>query len=78
MAGLRQHDVAKSLGVSRSLISAFENNRRQPTLELTIELARTLGVTVDDLLSTVASTRAGRTVTVRTARREARKPQPLR
>jgi transcriptional regulator with XRE-family HTH domain len=69
MMDLRQDDVARSVGVSRSLISAFENETRRPTVEITVRLARTLGVPSDEMLGAVVSLRSGRSFNVRTAPR---------
>ncbi|EGL19300.1 MULTISPECIES: helix-turn-helix transcriptional regulator [Paenibacillus] len=46
---LSQEDLAKACGVSRQTINAIENNKYDPSLQLAFHLARTLGVTVDDL-----------------------------
>ena len=48
-AGLRQEDLARKLGVSRQTIIAIENNKYDPTLALAIQLARLLGLHVDEL-----------------------------
>ena len=47
--GLRQEDLADSLGVSRQTIIAIENNKYNPTLELAMKLARYLNTTVEEL-----------------------------
>ena len=47
--GLRQEDLADSLGVSRKTIIAIENNKYNPTLELAMKLARYLNTTVEEL-----------------------------
>ncbi|MCY9593562.1 helix-turn-helix transcriptional regulator [Paenibacillus chitinolyticus] len=46
---LSQEDLAKACGVSRQTINAIENNKYDPSLQLAFHLARTLGVTVDEL-----------------------------
>jgi transcriptional regulator with XRE-family HTH domain len=69
---LSQDDVAASVGVSRSLISAFENERRTPTVEVATRLAQTLGIPRDELLGAVVSSRVGRSVDVAEAPREVR------
>lgn len=38
--GLRQEDVAKKLGVTRQTINAIENDKYNPTLELSMKLAK--------------------------------------
>ena len=47
--GMRQEDLARSLGVSRQPINAIENNKYNPTLELAMRLARFLNTTVEEL-----------------------------
>ena len=47
--GMRQEDLARSLGVSRQTINAIENNKYNPTLELAMRLARFLNSTVEEL-----------------------------
>lgn len=47
--GLRQEDLAETLGVSRQTIIAIENNKYNPTLELAMKLARYLNTTVEEL-----------------------------
>lgn len=47
--GMRQEDLARSLGVSRQTINAIENNKYNPTLELAMMLARFLNTTVEEL-----------------------------
>ncbi|WP_439876962.1 helix-turn-helix transcriptional regulator (plasmid) [Bacillus mycoides] len=44
-----QEDLAKLCHVSRQTINAIENNKYDPTLELAFNLAKSLGVTVDQL-----------------------------
>ncbi|ANN35370.1 transcriptional regulator (plasmid) [Bacillus thuringiensis LM1212] len=46
---LSQEDLAKLCRVSRQTINAIENNKYDPTLELAFNLAKSLGVTVDQL-----------------------------
>ncbi len=47
--GLRQEDVAVTLGVTRQTINAIENNKYNPTLELAMRLAKFLDVPVEEL-----------------------------
>ncbi|MGE6348728.1 helix-turn-helix transcriptional regulator [Bacillus mycoides] len=46
---LSQDDLAKLCHVSRQTITAIENNKYDPTLELAFNLAKSLGVTFDQL-----------------------------
>lgn len=47
--GMRQEDLADSLGVTRQTINAIENNKYNPTLELAMHLAKYLHTTVEEL-----------------------------
>ena len=47
--GVRQEDIANTLGVTRQTINAIENEKYSPTLELAMKLARLLNTTVDEL-----------------------------
>ena len=47
--GLRQEDIATTLGVTRQTINAIENEKYNPTLELAMKLAKLLNTTVDEL-----------------------------
>ena len=49
--GLRQEDLAVSLGVSRQTIIVVENNKYDPTLGLAMRLARRLDTTVEELFT---------------------------
>jgi DNA-binding XRE family transcriptional regulator len=40
---LTQEDVARLLGVSKQVLSAYENNRKLPSIKKTIEIAEKLG-----------------------------------
>ncbi|MHB1132815.1 MAG: helix-turn-helix transcriptional regulator [Chloroflexota bacterium] len=51
MQSLTQEALADIVMVSRQTINAIENNKYNPTLPLAMRLARTLGVSVDDLFS---------------------------
>ncbi|MHC5375824.1 helix-turn-helix transcriptional regulator [Enterococcus sp. LJL120] len=46
---LSQEELAKKCNVSRQTINAIENNKYDPTLSLAFNLAKELGVTVDEL-----------------------------
>lgn len=48
--GLTQTQVAHAIGVTRSVISLYENEMRQPSPDMIIALARLYGVTTDYLL----------------------------
>lgn len=48
---LRQDDIAQTLGVSPQAVSKWENDIACPDISLLPELARILGVSVDELLS---------------------------
>jgi putative transcriptional regulator len=47
--GLRQEDLATSLGVTRQTINAIENNKYNPSLELAMKLAKLLNITIEEL-----------------------------
>ncbi|RDU24618.1 helix-turn-helix transcriptional regulator [Anaerosacchariphilus polymeriproducens] len=47
--GLRQEDMANTLGVTRQTINAIENEKYNPTLELAMKLARLLNTTIEEL-----------------------------
>jgi putative transcriptional regulator len=44
--GLRQEDLAVTLGVTRQTINAIENNKYNPSLELAMKLAKLLHIPV--------------------------------
>lgn len=46
---LTQEELAKTLGVTRQTINSIENNKYNPTLELAMKLAKTLGVPVEQI-----------------------------
>ena len=48
--GMTQTEVAAAIGVTRSVVSLYENEMRQPSPEIIIALARLYGVTTDYLL----------------------------
>lgn len=50
-AGLTQAELAERAGVSRKTINTVENGVFVPSTTLALELARTLGVRVEDLFS---------------------------
>ena len=45
-----QEDLAQKIGVSKSIISAYENDFRRPSFETLVKLARVFQVTTDYLL----------------------------
>lgn len=49
--GLTQDDLAKILGVTPQHISAIETDKRAPSLDFMVKLAKELKVTTDYLLS---------------------------
>ena len=48
--GLIQADVAAALGVSSVVYSRYETGKRQPSIDMLIQMADIFGVTVDFLL----------------------------
>lgn len=48
--GMTQGDIVRKLGVSRSFVSNTENGNTNPTLSTITNLAKTLGVSSDELL----------------------------
>ncbi|EKU49023.1 helix-turn-helix transcriptional regulator [Staphylococcus massiliensis] len=47
--GLSQLELAKRIGVTRQTINLIENDKYNPSLNLCINIAKTLNVTLDDL-----------------------------
>jgi len=47
--GVRQEDIANTLGVTRQTINAIENEKYNPTLELAMKLGKLLRTPVDEL-----------------------------
>jgi putative transcriptional regulator len=47
--GVRQEDIANTLGVTRQTINAIENEKYNPTLELAMNLAKLLKIPVEEL-----------------------------
>lgn len=47
--GMTQTDLAKKLGVTKSMISAYESGTRQPSYGSLVKLATYFGVTMDYL-----------------------------
>ncbi len=48
--GLTQSEVASALGVSSVVYSRYENGKRQPSIDILVQMADIFGVTVDSLL----------------------------
>ena len=48
---INQDELADKLGVSRQTISAIENNKYFPSLELALKIAKVFGCTVEELFS---------------------------
>ena len=51
LSGMRQEDLAEKCNCSNSHIGHIENHRTIPSLEMVVNIANALGVTVDQLLS---------------------------
>jgi transcriptional regulator with XRE-family HTH domain len=49
-AGIGQVKLAADLGVSKGIISLWENNKREPTLSYLVALANYFDVTIDYLV----------------------------
>ena len=47
---LTQEEMAKKLNVTRQAISNWENNRNLPDFEMIILIAKTFGVSLDELI----------------------------
>ena len=50
-AGLSQAELAQRLQISASAMGMYEQGRREPSAQMLVGLARTLGVTTDYLLT---------------------------
>ena len=48
--GIGQVELANSIGVSKGIISLWENGKREPTLHYVIMLARYFDISVDTLI----------------------------
>lgn len=48
--GLSQEQLSEILNLSREYITRIETNRRNPSLDILVDIANALGVSVDDLL----------------------------
>ena len=47
--GIRQDELAKSMGVSRQTISSLENGRYNPSIMLAYKIARYFNMTIEDI-----------------------------
>lgn len=47
--GIRQEELAKTLGVSRQTISSLENGRYNPSITLAYRIAKYLGMTIEEV-----------------------------
>lgn len=48
--GIKQVEIARTLGVDRSFVSNIENGKTNPTLSTIASLAKALGVSTNELL----------------------------
>lgn len=51
LKNIRQEDLANLVGVTRQTINAIENNKYDPTLELSMKLAKTFDKHVDEIFT---------------------------
>lgn len=56
--GWSLEELAQASGVSRSMLSQIERNRANPTLAVTLRIARAFGVGLNDLVAAPAATAA--------------------
>ena len=47
--GIRQEELAKSMGVSRQTISSLENGRYNPSITLAYKIAKYFQMTIEDV-----------------------------
>ena len=47
--GIRQEELAKSMGVYRQTISSLENGRYNPSILLAYKIARYFGMTIEEV-----------------------------
>ena len=50
--GLTIRDLAEQVGLSASIISYYENEKRKPSYEVLVKLSEALGCTIDELTGT--------------------------
>ena len=58
-AGLSQAELAEKLQISASAMGMYEQGRREPSAQLLVAMARTLGVTTDYLLTGIPAPERG-------------------
>lgn len=51
LRNIRQEDLANLVGVTRQTINAIENNKYDPTLELSMKLAKIFDKHVDEIFT---------------------------
>ncbi len=51
LRSIRQEDLANLVGVTRQTINAIENNKYDPTLELSMKLAKIFDKHVDEIFT---------------------------
>lgn len=54
---ITQHDLAKKLFVSQTLISAWENGIREPSIEILPKLAELLHISIEQLVYAIIETK---------------------
>ena len=47
--GIRQEELARSMGVSRQTISSLENGRYNPSITLAYKIAKYFGLTIEEV-----------------------------
>lgn len=57
-AGLKQEELAKTIGVSRQTVSNWENNRSYPDIASVLRLSELYGITLDEMLKEDQNLRA--------------------
>ncbi len=55
-AGISQSELAKMLKISPSAVGMYEQGRREPALDVLVEMANIFGVTIDFLVTGKAGT----------------------
>ncbi|SDX46249.1 helix-turn-helix transcriptional regulator [Paenibacillus sp. CF384] len=52
---IKQEDLARTLGISRSTLSHYEKNRRKPPLDIIVLLATTFNIPVEQIINAPAN-----------------------
>lgn len=52
---MTQSELAEKLGVSKQVVSSYENGKRSPSYEMLLKIANVFCTTINDLLSTAMS-----------------------